>query len=139
VSVLLLDQRAHADAIKAAVTAAMAPKWSAYDFGGVPGFDDNTGDQPNLFALISVDLIPGSNQRMSAQTGVTRWRVGIRGVGRTVDEVRWVLFKAAGVLHEKSLTVDERLTTPLQSEPGQAPSKDAEGRYSGLSTYTYTH
>jgi hypothetical protein len=139
VSALLLDARPHADAVKAAVTAAMAPLWSAYDYGDVPGFDGNRGDQPNLFALVSVTLIPSSGQRMSAQTGVTRWRVSVRGAGRTVDEARWVLFHAVEALHERALTVDGRLTTPLQAEPGQMPSKDAEGRYSGLSVWTYSH
>jgi hypothetical protein len=138
VSALLLDQRAHLDAVKAAVSAALAPKWSAYSYGEVPGADGNTGSLPNLFAIVTVDLIPAAGQRMSAQTGVTRWRVSVRGAGRTVDEALWVLFEAARVLHEKTLTIDSRATTPLQAEPGQSPKKDGT-RYSGLDAYSYSH
>lgn len=136
-STLLLDARAHATALKAAVTAEL-DEWQAYDYGKVPGSDGNTGVLPNLFALITVDQVPSGSPRMSGQTGTTRWIVSVRGVGRTVDEARWVLFKAAAALHEQVLTVDGRTTEPLQARPGQSPRKDGT-RYSGLSVYVYSH
>ena len=137
-SVLTLDARAHAEVVKAAVSTALG-QWDAYDFDEAPGSNGNTGKLPNLFALVSVDMVPSVAPRMSARSGTTQWIISVRGVGRTIDEARWVLWKAATALQEKALTVSGRATTPLQLQPGQAPEKDDDGRYSGLSVYSYAH
>lgn len=137
-SALTLDARKHAAAIKTVVSAALGTKWNAFDYGEVPGYDGNPGPKPDLFALVSVDMVPATGQRMSAQTGMTRWIASVRGVGPTVQEAQWVLFKAMGVLHEARLTIDGRDTTPLQASNGQAPRKDGPA-YSGLAVYTYSH
>jgi hypothetical protein len=140
----VLDARAHAEAVKAAITAALAPKWSAYDFDEVPGDKNNLDDDerakplPNLYAVVSVEQVSAANQRMSGQTGTTLWIASIRGVGRTVAEAQWVRWRIAVALHEKRLVIESRDTEPLQLQPGQAPELD-EGRYSGLAIYTYSH
>lgn len=132
-----LDARPHAEAIKAALKTALNSE-HAYDYDEAPGSNDNPGTLPNIFVLVSVELLPSSSPRMAGRTTVRRWIATVRGVGRTVDEARWAMWRASVALHEQSLTVEDRTTTPLQFEPGDAPKPD-DGRYSGLHTFTYAH
>lgn len=134
---IVLDSRAHATAVKAAIKAQLGPN-NAYDYGTVPGADGNTGTLPNIFVLVSVERRYNPNLRLSAQAGTTGWRIGVRALGRTVDESRWALLKVATALNEARLTIDGTTTTPIQFESDQAPVLD-EGRYSALSLWTYSH
>lgn len=135
---LVIDARPHAAAVKAAVTAAMAPLWTAYDYGKVPGSDGNAGTLPSIYALVSVERRFNSNLRLSAQASQTGWRVTVRLVGRTIEESRWAMNRAAVALNEARLSVEGRSTSPIQFETDQSPELDG-GRYSGLSSWTYAH
>lgn len=134
---VLLDSRPHADAAKAAITAALG-SWQAYDYGEVPGADGNAGALPNIYALVTVERMSGMPLRMSAQASRAGWRITARCVGRTPDECRWALAKVAAALNEVSLTVSGAVTSPIQFESDHAPAPDA-GLISGMSLWTYTH
>ena len=133
-----LDARPHARAIKEAVEASFGAAADLYDYDDVPGTNGNEGVLPDLYAEMTVEPVTSGNPRMTGQTGTRHWIATVRGVGRTVDEARWVLFKAATALHEQALVVDGRPTTPLQGGDGGPPELDG-GRYSGLLVFTYTH
>lgn len=139
----MLDERPHAAAIKAAITAKLGPH-AAYDYGQVPGDKDNPDEVernkplPSIFALVSIERMFNPNLRPSGTKGTAGWRVSARGVGRTADEARWALAKIALALNEVSLLIDGRHTTPIQFESAQAPVPD-DGRQSGSSVWTYTH
>lgn len=140
---VVLDTRAHAAAIKAAIHATVGPIPSTtdtrtYDYDEVPGVNGNTGNQPNIYVVVSLERRHNPNLRATAQAGLTGWRVAARANGRTVDEVRWTLLKVAEALNEASLTVDETRTTPLQFESDEAPQYD-DDRYTAVAFYTYAH
>ena len=130
------DSRPHATAVRAAVTASLAPSWTAYDYGKVPGSDGNAGSLPSIYALVSVERRYNPNLRLSAQAGQAGWRIAVRVVGRTADEARWAMARTADALNEKRLTIAGRSTTPIQFESEQTPELD-NGRYSALALYTY--
>lgn len=138
-----LDARPHAAAIKVALKAALNSV-HAYDYDEVPGSAQNANAEerrkplPNIFAVISVELIPSSNQRLTGQSAVRRWIVSVRSLGRTIDEARWAMAKTTSALYEKRLTVEGVTTSPIQSQPGQAPEWD-DGRFVGLMVFTYSH
>lgn len=133
-----LDARKHAEALKVDLKAALNSQ-HVYDYDEVPGVDGNPGPLPGIFALISVELVPSTNRRMTGQSAVRRWIASVSGLGETVDESRWALAKIAGALYEKRLTVDGTATSPLLSpEPGQAPRRE-DGRYIGRLIFTYSH
>jgi hypothetical protein len=134
---VVLDSRPHATACRTAITATLAPSWTAYDYGKVPGADGNPGTLPNIYALVSVERRYNPTLRLSAQSGAVGWRVAVRVVGRTVDEARWALSRVADALNEQRLTVGAQTTTPLQFESEQSPEPD-DGRFSALTLYTYS-
>lgn len=139
----VLDPRPHSDAVKAAVDEQL-DVWKAYDYGEVPGDEGNPDESernkplPNLYAIVSIEQVPSAGQRMSGQTGTTQWIADIRGVGRTVREAEFVLWKACEALHEQILMINDRATEPLQRQIGQAPEPDG-GRFSGRVVFTYSH
>jgi hypothetical protein len=139
----VLDSRAYATAIKAAIAAELGPipgtsDTRVYDYDEVPGANGNTGTQPNIYVVVSLERRYNPNLRSTAQAGMTGWRLAVRANGRTVDEVRWALLKAAVALNENRLTVDGTSTTPIQFESDQAPLYD-EGLYTAVAFYTYAH
>lgn len=136
-SEVLLDSRAYAEAIKTAVKAQLGPN-ECYDYDEVPGTNGNSGIQPNIYAVVSLERIVNSApQRMSAQAGTAEWRVAVRANGRTVDDVRWVLFKASTALNENRLAIDGGTTTPLEYDGSlEAPNFD-DGRFTAADAYTF--
>lgn len=133
----LVDSRPLTEAVRAAVETALGA-WQVYDYGQVPGADNNAGPMPAIYGLLSVERTPGSERRMSGQHNVSGWRIVVRVVGTTVNETRWALNKVAVALNETTLNVGTRSTTPIQFERDQAPELD-EGRFSALSSWTTTH
>lgn len=135
----LVDARVHAEAIKAALNIALAPKVAALDYDEVPGMNGNGGKLPNIYVAVSVERRAGAPLRKAtATTGRTGWRIAARGVGRTVDECRWAMFHIAQALNETRLTIGGTVTTPIQFETDQAPERD-DSRYAALALYTYVH
>lgn len=135
---VILDSRPHAVAVKAAVTASLAPSWTTYDYGKVPGSDGNAGTLPSIYTIASVERRFNPNLRLSANASTGGWRITVRSVGRTVDECRWAMNKVSLALNEARLTVDGRPTSPIQFESEQNPTLD-DGRFSALSVWTYAH
>lgn len=132
----LVDPRAHAGAVKAALNAELNDK--AFDYDEVPGMNDTPGILPNIYAAVSVERRPSTATRGVYTTGRTGWRIAVRCVAKTVDECRWALYHAALALDETRLTIDGTETTPIQFEADQAPIWD-DGRYAALALYTYAH
>lgn len=135
---VILDARPHAAAVRAAVTAALAPAWTAYDYGKVPGADGNPGVLPNIFCLVSIERRFNPNLHLSAQATSGGWRVSVRSLGRTADESRWAMARVTQALNEARVTVEGRVSSPIQFESDQNPVLD-DTRYSGLSSWTYAH
>lgn len=131
-----LDERQHATALKAAIDAALGTAGDVYEYGSVPGIDDNEGDEPGIYALIQVE-----RRYLPAQHGVrqatrTAWRATIRSVGTTVNEARWVSLKVAQALDSVRLTIGGHESTPIQHETTDAPTH-RNGRADSLSRWTY--
>lgn len=133
----LLDPRAYSTAIKAALTESLGPD-RVFEYGQVPGADNTPGTLPYIFALISLERRFNPDVRLSAETEVVAWRLSVRSMGRTISETQWAMFRVAAALNEKSLPVGDDFTSPLQFESDQAPELD-DGRYSGMSTFTFAH
>lgn len=133
----LLDARPYVTAVKVAVKALLGPN-DVYDYRQVPGSDGNAGVLPNIYVLVSVERRYNPQLRVSAQAGVTGWRLQTVGVGRTADECRWAMFKTATALNERTLAVGSDVTTPLQLESEDAPQWD-DGRFSALARWTFAH
>lgn len=135
----LIDSRPHAEAIKAAIRAKLSPSNPStahvYDYDDVPSTYGNAGTLPNIFVVLSVERRFGGTGR-NARAGEIGWRVALRGVGRTVDESRFALLRAAEALHQARLTIGGDKTTPIQFESDRAPEYD-DGRWSGSSNWTY--
>lgn len=136
----LLDSRPHAEAVKAAIRAKLSPSSPAtahvYDYDDVPSTYGNAGTLPNIFVVLSVERRAGSPLRGTGRTGTSGWRIALRGVGRTVDESRFALLRAAEALDGARLTVSGEKSTPVLFETDQAPEYD-DGRWSGSSVWTY--
>lgn len=133
----LIDPRAYATAVKAALTATVGAN-RVYDYDDLPGSNGNAGDLPDIFVLVSIERRYNPNLNLAAMAGSTGWRVAVRSVGRTIDETRWAMFKVATALNEKRLTVAAKSTTPIQFESDQAPELD-DGRFAALSLWTFAH
>lgn len=136
-----LDTRAHSTAIKAAIEARLGGS-HAYDYDDVPGSsqagspDLRSADLPDIYAAVSVERRYMPARRITAQAGRSGWRVAVRTVGRTVDEARWAQKRVAEALDEAQLTIDGLTTTAFQHESWTDADYD-DGRYSGLTVYTY--
>lgn len=139
---IVLDSRAHATAVKAAINATLGPipnttDTRTYDYDEIPGANGNDGELPDIYVAVSLERRYSPVLR-SAKAGGTGWRIGARAVGPTVDEVRWALLKVALALNEKRLNISGTSTTPIQFETDEAPARD-EGVYTAVALYTYSH
>jgi hypothetical protein len=139
---VVLDARPVFKAAQAAFTARLGP-WQAFDWNKVPGSTFGPeGVLPDQYGLLTVERrVNGAALRQSANIGLTGWRITAGAVGRTPDECRWVMDRAAQAFHEQTLTLlvsgaDDAVTTPLQFETDRAPERDDEGRYFGSSSWT---
>ena len=130
---LVLDERKHVEAIKAALTAALGAN-RVFDYGTVPGTDGNAGTLPPIFLLLGLERRYVEPTR-AGRTTRSGWRLTVRYVGRTVDEARWAAAKVAEAL-ETRLVVDGVTSTPVTHESTQAIALD-DGRFSGWSAFTY--
>jgi hypothetical protein len=150
----VLDNRPHAEAIKAAITAQLGtkvvdgetvPLWQAYDYDEVPGgadtADANVRAQPlpHIYVVVAVERRFAPAQRPTG-AGRSSWRVTAVPVGRTVDEARWAMLRDERALDEARLVIadsdTEHTTSPLTLELASQPEPD-DGRFSGRVQYTY--
>lgn len=127
----MAGERAHAEALKARLDPALG-QWAAYDYDEVPDA------LPNIFAALTVAQRVGSPVRMCGGRPLYGWRITTRVVGRTVDEARWAREKIAAEIQDRKLTIDGVESTPVRFETEDQIEPD-DGRYSGLTTWTYAH
>ena len=140
---IAVDERAHRAAIKAAIEVSISP-WFAYGYDDVPGLRGadgkvNAAEQPPIYVLLSVERrFADVNIRAGAARGVNAVRLSTRVVGRTEDEAAWARKKVSEALEENILTISSIETTPFWFE-NEEPIQFDDGRYSGLTRWTYQH
>jgi len=131
------DEREHAEAIKALLSAALAP-FGVYEYGEVPGADGNGDSEllPEVYATFTLErrFVPIS--RMVAAPTRSGWRLAVRPHGMTVNDAQLLASRIAGALDSARLVIGGMTSTPVQFESATAPQKD-ELRYGGLSLWTY--
>jgi hypothetical protein len=119
----------HAEAIRSALEVPLG-KWSAYDYDDVPEV------LPNLYALVTVSKRFGAPIGFAGGKPVNGYRLTTLAVGRTVEEARWIRDLVAGAIEDQKLTIDGLSTTRVRLETEQ-PIEPDDGRYSGLTAWTY--
>lgn len=129
---LVLDEREHASALKALLSAPL--NGHVYDYGKVPGADGNAGSLPNIFALLGLERRYVEPMK-AGRTQRSGWRLTVRYIGRTVDEARWAAAKVAEALEDR-VVVDGAVSTPITHETTQAIALD-DGRFAGWASWTY--
>lgn len=136
-----LDERLHRATWKTVLDAALTPH-EAYGYDDVPGMRStagaiNAGAIPDIYVLLSVQRrFADVNIRAGAARGVNAVRLSTRVVGRTEDEAAWARLKVAGVIEEQIVAFDNVDSTPVWFE-NEDPIVFDEGRYSGLTRWTY--
>lgn len=130
----VIDERLHAEALTAALTAKVGEN-RIFDYGMVPGADDNDGTLPPIYVLLSIAR-RYAEPTTAGRSPVTGWRVSCRYVGSTVAEARWAQMQVAAALNEVRLSIGGKTTTPITHESSTAIEPD-EGMQSGLSSWTY--
>jgi hypothetical protein len=125
----VLTETAHVAAIRDTLTDALG-QWSAYDYDDVPD------KLPALYALVTVTKRAGAPVYMCGGKATTGYRLTTLAVGRTVDEARWVRDIIAATIEDQALDVAGTPSTRVRLESEQ-PIEPDDGRYSGLTTWTY--
>lgn len=105
--------------------------------GGAYDYDDAPAALPGVYVLVTVSRRYAEPAYASGLRGTTPVRLTTLAVGRTVDEARWARQRVAAVVDESQTTVDGLVTTPVQFET-ETPIEPDDGRYSGLTAWTYT-
>lgn len=126
-----VDERLHRDAVDAALD-----EEHLYDYGLVPGLDNNPGETPRIHWLRSIER-RYVEPRRAGRAGRSGWRLSIRYVGRTPDEARHAQLVATTAVDEKRLTVGGHLSTPVTHESTSPIEPDDDGWWSGLTNWTY--
>lgn len=134
----VVDERTHSTVLQAllvgTVNAAEEEPARVFDYGTVPGLDDNDGVLPDIYVVTYLErrYVPPFRAGRPAVTG---WRVVCRYVGRDVDEARWAANQVAEALDGITITVGDR--TALITFETNSDIEPDEGRYSGSSSWTY--
>lgn len=124
------DTQAHAEA--------WLPRLEERLNGHAYEYDDDLPEPlPNRFALISIERRPVAGGRATGQAGRSSWRLSVRGVGRNVDECRWVDHRVTEAVEEARVLIGAHHSTPVRFETSSAPAPD-DGRHSSLTTWTYS-
>ena len=103
---------------------------------GVFDYDDAPATLPKLYARVTVSKRAGAPVYMSGGKAMRGYRLTTLAVGTTVDEARWVRDKIAATIEDRPVVIAGRETTRLRMETEQ-PIEPDDGRYSGLTTWTY--
>ena len=131
----MAGERAHAAAFIARLNAALGapaadPTRGAFDYDDVPDV------LPKIYATVTVSQRGGAPIRMCGGQPMYGWRATTRVVGRTVDEARAAREWIEAEIRNKPLVVDGRESTDVRFETEDVIEPD-DGRYSGLTTWTY--
>lgn len=106
-----------------------------FAYGEVPGLDNNEGQTPPIFALLTVER-RYADPRFAGRAGVSGWRAITRCVGTATAEVEWAMFQVTTALDELRLSIAGHTSTPVTHESTTAPELD-DGMVSGLLVWTY--
>jgi hypothetical protein len=134
-----VDERLHREALTALLTIPL--EGHVYDYGTVPGDPNNPDDAeralplPDIYVLLTVERRFAAPMK-SGRTGVSAWRITARGVGTAANEVRWALLQVAEAIEEKRLVIGGQTSTPVAHDKSTVIAPD-DGRFSGLTSYTY--
>lgn len=121
-------ERAHSTAIRAFLETPLG-QWSAYDY------DDAPATLPAIYALITVTRRFGGEPRNDGRRPLTGWRLTTLAVGRSVDEARIARDWLHAALNEKRIPA---LSTSLVEFESENPIEPDDGRYSGVTVWTYS-
>lgn len=91
---------------------------------------------PANYNEVTVERRFGGENRATGSTTRRGWRITARAVGITVSNARQMRKLAATSLEGARVVVDGKTSTPIQFESADPIGED-DGRWSGLTTYTY--
>jgi len=137
-----VDEREHSAALIAAISAALTAIRSdlgeyVYDFGSVPGQDQNEGTVPDLFVALQIERRFVTNPRMISVPSRSGWRVSTICVARTVNNTRLAVLAVANALDGQRLTVGGITSTPIYLET-PSPIIPDDGMFSTQPTWAYS-
>lgn len=125
----MLTESEHVAAIRDALEDALG-KWSAYDYDDVPE------KLPAMYALVTVSKRVGAPVYMCGGKATSGYRLTTLAVGRSVDEARWVRDIIAATFEDRIVNLAGYSSTRVRLESEQ-PIEPDDGRYSGLTSWTY--
>lgn len=137
-----VDERAHSAALNARIAAALTAIRSdlgeyVYDFGSVPGQNQNEGTVPDLFVALQIERRFVPNPRMVSIPSRSSWRVATICVARTVNNARLAMLAVTNALDGQRLTVGGITSTPIYLET-PSPIIPDDGMYSAQPTWAYS-
>lgn len=131
----VLDPRVHRTAFKALLTGPL--NGHVYDYGKVPGLDNNPGTVPGRYILPTVSRAYRESLQSTRHASRSSWRVSVRHVGLTTNEADWAGFLVSGLLDSAVIEIGGFRSTPLQHDVTDDVMADG-GMFSGLIAWTYT-
>lgn len=137
-----IDERQHSAVVIAAIQAAFTalnPAWSeaVFDFGSVPGQDQNEGVVPDIFVALQIERRYVTPIRMVTLPTRSSWRISAHHVARTVNNARLAALAVATALDGQRLIVAGASSTPVLLENTTSIQPD-DGMFSGSSQWIYT-
>jgi hypothetical protein len=131
-----IEQTVTWDVVETALTALLPAGVAVYRKGDVPGADGQAGTLPEKFVTLHLErrYLPASHgSRLRSRSG---WRAIARAVANTTRNADALLDDCSGI-EDQRLTVEGRLSTPVEFESG-APAAPDDGKFSGSLTWTFT-
>ena len=92
------------------------------------------------YAVVSVSSGSAENYRNCGEHGSRSYRIVVQAIGKTIDEVAWVVDKADAAFLDKRLALTGYDTTPAAAEVASPVIRDPDaGAYLSVTlTYTFT-
>lgn len=134
-----VDYRAHAQAVRDLLTAALPPD-RVFDADDVPGDRGNAGTLPLIYVVPHLSgMAPtfGDTRRFGGVVNTGSWRVNVSISGRTVDEVRRTQWRVRQAMDEAWLVVGDDAARLTYSGVESLPERDGD-RYFASIEFTYT-
>lgn len=128
-----MSEQANYDAVKALLEAGKAVPMSLGEIKAA----EKAGTLPPRYTEVYVSEIVLSPVLVGGWSSRSSWRVQTRAVGDTEANARNIRAKAADALHQQRITVDGA-SAVIGRAVSDDPIGEDNGRYTGLSEYTYT-
>lgn len=137
------DPRPHLSAIVAALNVTLAPN-KAYPLDAIPGTSQNavvgerTKPLPNMYVEVGLEprYVPPAGMVPRSSRG--SWRIATVCVGRSINEVGWVVGRVEDALRNQHLVVEGERIGPVVRESATRPEWD-DIRWSSLILWRYSH